>query len=425
MIMKATACIVLLLAFVLRVSRLDHQSVWWDEGYSISISSGSLAELTAATAADIHPPLYYYLLHFWMALAGQSEFAVRFLSVITGILLVALLWSFGSRLIGPKLGALAALLAAISPLYVAYAQETRMYTMETLLGLGSAYALFLLLKGKGSSRLLWAVYVAVTVLALYTDYFVAEVLLFENVFVLGWAAYIRSKRNGHQVTGLLTQWFISQTVVLVLYAPWLGIALSQLTGYGFGTSSTPPLLTLLTDMWHFLAVGSQVPLSTDAPFLYFAAAVLVAGLFFWFLKGWHDSEGKASTVYLLSYFLIPLAGFILALQFRPFYHPRYFLVITPSYYLLLSMALGGLWRLWVGVGALGITGTALAAILVLNAYYSDPAFLKDDSRSAASFVQQEAREDDLVLWQIPYPLQYYYRGKAHAQFLRVDPMSTP
>ena len=73
-----------LLAFALRLLRLDFQPLWWDEGYSVYFASQDLVTLTLKTAADIHPPLYYYLLHLWIALFGPSDVAVRLLSVFIG-----------------------------------------------------------------------------------------------------------------------------------------------------------------------------------------------------------------------------------------------------------------------------------------------------------------------------------------------------
>ncbi|MEZ4556700.1 MAG: hypothetical protein R2854_09695 [Caldilineaceae bacterium] len=47
----------------LRVLRLNWQPLWWDEGYSIYFATEPLARMLNLTAHDIHPPLYYALLH--------------------------------------------------------------------------------------------------------------------------------------------------------------------------------------------------------------------------------------------------------------------------------------------------------------------------------------------------------------------------
>ena len=73
--------IICLVAFALRIFHLEYQSLWYDEAFSVYLAHFDLTEITARTAADIQPPLYYYLLHFWIALAGDSEFALRFLSL--------------------------------------------------------------------------------------------------------------------------------------------------------------------------------------------------------------------------------------------------------------------------------------------------------------------------------------------------------
>ena len=75
-----------LLAFGLRAFELSRQSFWYDEAFSVYLARFDLATITARTAADIQPPLYYYLLNLWMAVAGDSEFAVRFLSLLFGFI---------------------------------------------------------------------------------------------------------------------------------------------------------------------------------------------------------------------------------------------------------------------------------------------------------------------------------------------------
>ena len=86
--------VILWLAFGLRLYRLDFQSIWWDEGHSIFVAGQPIAQIPTLPAMDVHPPAYFILLHGWLAVAGRSEFALRYLSVIFSLLTVALLWRF-------------------------------------------------------------------------------------------------------------------------------------------------------------------------------------------------------------------------------------------------------------------------------------------------------------------------------------------
>ncbi|OQY86238.1 MAG: hypothetical protein B6D41_13555, partial [Chloroflexi bacterium UTCFX4] len=74
----------LAIAFFTRVNALAAQSLWNDEGTSVALAQTSVNAIINAAARDIHPPLYYLLLSGWIQVAGISEFAVRFLSVLAG-----------------------------------------------------------------------------------------------------------------------------------------------------------------------------------------------------------------------------------------------------------------------------------------------------------------------------------------------------
>ncbi len=122
-----------LLAFVLRLYRLGADSLWYDETVSALLASKPLAAMWAHTAGDIHPPLYYALLHFWTLASGQSEFAYAFFSVCFSMATIPLIAYLGLRLYGSRTGVLAAFLFAVSPFSIWYAQEVRMYTLGVFL----------------------------------------------------------------------------------------------------------------------------------------------------------------------------------------------------------------------------------------------------------------------------------------------------
>src|SRR5512139_2767685 len=144
---------ILILAAAARFFQLDAQSFWNDEGTSARVAERSLPLITAAAIGDIHPPLYYYALHFWRGLFGSSEFALRSLSAVLGVLLVGLTFLIGRKAFSAGVGLLAAFVAAINPFQIYYSQEARMYMLLAVIGAAVTFFLLRLLVCWSRSRL--------------------------------------------------------------------------------------------------------------------------------------------------------------------------------------------------------------------------------------------------------------------------------
>ncbi len=128
---------VVLGAVIARFFRLDHQSLWIDEGYSVAFSDGDLGsvldELIETDLSDrFHIP-FYVVLNLWRAVFGDSVFAMRTLSVLFGLGVVAMVALTARRLFGAR-GALgAAAVVAFGSWFVHYSQELRDYAAGTLM----------------------------------------------------------------------------------------------------------------------------------------------------------------------------------------------------------------------------------------------------------------------------------------------------
>ena len=232
---SAALLALLLLAFVLRVYALDAQSLWYDEAVTAQVTQQGLGELAQWTADDIQPPLYYALVAGWTRQAGTGEWALRFPSVASGLVMVALAYALGRRLFGPAAGWVAALLGALHPLWVYYAQEARMYTLLTALGMLAGYAVLRVLAstqepGAARQRLTWwAAYVGASIALLYTHYFAAFLLLaFALFFVLALVFQPGRKSTGATAARrLLAEGAVAGLLVVVVYLPWLPNALRR------------------------------------------------------------------------------------------------------------------------------------------------------------------------------------------------------
>jgi mannosyltransferase len=393
----------ILLAFALRLYRLPEQSIWWDEGHSISMAVAPLSAIPTLPGMDVHPPGYFWLLHLWMGLAGKSEFALRFLSLLFGVATVALLFRFARRLGGreSKYALLAAAIVALSPLHLAYAQEVRMYAPLTFFTLGSVYAFREL--GRRGTRRVWLLYVLTTAASLYTHYFFGFVLIFQNLYwLISWTLARHQRRTTNPPVAGIVTWLSAQLAVLLLYAPQIVTATRQVTAYANVNLEPPTVGEFLVQTWQVFTIGLAVRAGWAGPLMALFAAALALGL------GAAANDKPQVLLFLAAWLIVPLAIYFVVLQRRASFEPRYLMLITPALYLLLAWGVSALASRARLLGWL-VGGALLAASLVgCYSYFFDPAFHKDDTRGLASFLMAEATPGDVVFWDIPYAIDYYY-----------------
>jgi uncharacterized membrane protein len=395
---KVVLLLIVLLAFLLRLYRLDHQSLWYDEGFSLYLARLSLGEITARTASDIHPPLYYYLLHLWLGSFGDSEFVLRFFSLVSGLLTLPLIYALGKRLLGTASGLLAALLLAVSPLYLWYSQEARMYTLVTFLCLLSSYLLLRALEGKAG--FLWGGYIFVNILAIYSHFYAFFVLAFQVLFLLVWWA---AKRKGDTLlAGLL-----SQGSVVLAYLPWSGFVLRRYAADVSYWRGELVFTEVVRKTLILFSTGHTILESRAQPIAIVYGAILLCALVVIALRGKRTAGGMGSfwrLLFLLLYISLPVVLLFLISYQRPKFHPRYLMLASPAFFLILAGGLAGLlergksWR-WLPF-SLGLA--SLCFLLVTSAYsdfnaYFDIKFTKDDFRSAARHIQTHIQDNEVVI----------------------------
>lgn len=442
---------VLLLALVIRLYRLDGQSLWYDEGTSVALAGRDLITITRDAAADIHPPLYYYLLHGWVRFAGTSEAGVRSLSTVLGLAVVGLTYLLARRLFGVTPALLAALFSAISPFQVYYSQETRMYILVTCLGVLSVYLTVTWMDegevqglrhssearnpARSSPLAISALlYTLSTALALYTHYFAFTLIVAENLALGTWWVITRSWRSASG-RRLMAGWLAAQIAVVVLFTPWLLVTWEQIQRWP-AVSAPFTWGFLLTEVLRIFPLGLSVP--KESTWLTWAmAGVLLLGA----LPGparsrWRQDDHRVSRfpcfdvsapsgwalVVVLCYALVPvLAMWVLSLR-RPMYNPKFLLLATPAYYIMLARGVLAPIRLrhrGLPRELRRAAVAALAALVVLPAgaslrnYYFDPAYARDNYRGIARYVEAAGRPGDAVILNAPSQIEvfsYYYAG---------------
>ena len=412
---------ILAVAFALRVSTLGLQELRGDEAFGYFFSQQSYSQIVTETLrlGEPHPVASYFLQKLWSGIAGDSEFALRFVSAWFGTLAVALLYRLGRSLALPRsAAALAALLLAISPYAVWHSQDARMYSMSLALTIAS---MWLLVEGLQKERwTLWVAYGAVSLLALYTHYFAAFVLAAQGVFVVGMMIAAPRKRAA------CLRWLVAVAAIALLYLPWLVFARSILSGYK-GAGDSPGIVAMVVRSLSALTVAVSVPSSQHVAMALLAIVLVAVGAVTLARRSSASPSEPWSPRWtlalLLLYLLLPLAASWISALRRPIFDERYLITASAPFLLLVAAGLSGdpartTRRLTPGgVARLAMLALLLAAMLLsLQNYLTNPAYSKSrgwrDLAVALDRLAQGMPAAQVRLVQnYPDPtLWYYYRG---------------
>jgi mannosyltransferase len=397
------------LAFALRVMGLDFQSLWRDEVDAIRFASQPLNKLLEILVTPgQNGPLYYLSLRPWLALAGESGFALRFFSAALSTLAVPLVYRLGRRLFPslPALSLLAAFLAATSPYLVWYGQEGKMYALVVVLVLLSMECYLAALERGGWPR--WLLYVVVTSIACYVHLIAALIIPAQMLLFFLMGSELRRAR--------WKPWAVSLAALTLPYLPLVRWQLPLLlargdTGYAF-VPLHEMLFSLLTS--YSLGVVQRATLWNVSLFM---GLLLAAGLVW---KG-HRSR-LASLAVLVCWLFVPVLGFFLITLVRPMYTARYLIFVAPAYLLLLAAGVVAVAR-WSRL----LAGLWLVALLAFNGWgvwLQARTPLKADFRGATSYLASRLESGDLILFQIPYgrySFDYYYRTYQDARHEPPEP----
>lgn len=190
-------------------------ALWLDEAQSVAFARLPLADIPHALRTDGAPPLYYLALHGWMAAFGESDAAVRSLSVVLSIATVGLLWAAVRRLAGDQAAWAAAVALAVNPFAIRYAAEGRMYALvafEVSLGM---LVLPAALRRPSPWRL--AAVATLSAALLYTHYWAVYLLAAVGIVVLFGAWRDRRRQMG----GAWARTAAALAVGGVLWLPWV------------------------------------------------------------------------------------------------------------------------------------------------------------------------------------------------------------
>ncbi|MEO6206060.1 MAG: glycosyltransferase family 39 protein [Mycobacteriales bacterium] len=377
------AAVVVALAAAVLVRLHSASALWLDEALSVNIARLPLSEMPQALRQDGSPPLYYLLLHGWMAVVGTGTDAVRSLSSVFAVACLPAVWWAGRELRDARTGWFAVLLLGSSPFVVRYSAETRMYSLILLMVLLGVVALERALRVP-SLRRLWPITV-LSGLLLLTHYWALYLLAVVGAGLLVLAVRGPSRTAARRCA-------VALAAGGLLFAPWLPSFLFQAKHTGTPWVAPPKSSAVLDTLstWS----GGRTLAGLLLVLLLVAGAVLAllarrtpAGLL---LSGRPDRTAGALLVAGLGTLVL---GVVLAAIGSAGYAPRYSSVAVGPF--LLAVALG--LRL-----VAGNAGRLLLTVTVVLGLVGSAQVPLSHRRTQAAWLAREIRADlqqgDLVVY---------------------------
>ncbi|MDI6866504.1 glycosyltransferase family 39 protein [Methanoculleus sp.] len=377
--------------FILRFYNLGGNSLWLDEATTLTFARQSLGGIWASVAAgEFNPPLFYWLEH-GMIFFGESEFVLRFLPALLGVLTIPAIYLIGKEFRDKNVGLLAAALLTFSPFHIFYSQEARAYA--PMLFFFSLALLFYIKAYRSNETRSWVLFGIFSAIAFWTHFYA-----FVPVAVLVLHALITQVGEIHKDLGTARNIALSIVVFIVITLPLL-IVTAEL--FLVRTSSAPTYGIQGVNVIYQTLL--QISGFNDLIMVLFIILFLIGVISTWR----EDRNGSLLLVFMM---ILPLAASLLLSSRMPMI-PRYLIYLLPVYFVGIASSYPALYAIVRDKRAiyLAITAVFLISTPFLATYYTTPQ--KNDWRGFSEELAGMTVDGDLIVVLPPYmsqPLDYYY-----------------
>ena len=475
--------VITLVGGFLRMILLGTKGMWLDETLSVWFASHTVPEMLQwVIRIDQHPPLYYLLLHYWMALYGDTAYDVRLLSVVFGTGTIPIMYLTGKRMSGTVMGVAAAVILALSPFHVYFAQETRMYTLLMFNAAAAVYALVRLLtdsrstvaigsqfrdalrlkawrtpvlpeqvirsereftyKDETRTRTGWRAWILryrwLPMRAIETDLAWVAFIVFSaatmlshntavffplatNIIVLGLMLFQKIRKPGTQPvfqSPSSWNWVKAQIAILLLWGPWIFPFIKQAETVYQRFWIPEPTWDLIIQVLKSF-LNASAPLPVGQTTLIWSLYVLVLCLGLV-----HFRKKFSQFLFLAALFTIPFLGELIVSMWRPIFWGRTLIWTTIPLFLLLAAGVAQVRFRFLIIMVLG----SLVTINMFSVSDYFRFYQKEDWSSAAGYVALFAEKDDLVLFNsnlVEIPFNYYFATYEEGYSIEVEKRGVP
>lgn len=401
---------IIVLGLCLRLYNITYRGIWLDEGISIKWGGMDILSMIINTAIDVHPPLYYIILHYWMLVFGNSEFAVRLLSTAAGVLTIAAAYKLAKYLFDEKTALLSAFLTSISALHIRYAQETRGYTIVALLSVLSIYYFLRLINSEEKKSY---PYLLSSIALIYTHSYGLIIVFTEAVIYYLYYFLKTPFTNSHKN--------INRNLIKVAcsYIPWIPVMIFQLfkvqTGFAFWIKKPDAKILLTTFLQHSGSIFNKLTLIILIIFTLLTLLAIISSIRDKKQNPANkDNKAKATFIMLICFLFPIILLFIVSQKASSVYDIKSTIAFSVPFFILISYGLNRIKNNYIKVLTILVI-TVLSAASLNTLYYSIRE-TKEQWREACSYLKDKCKTNEIIIVDPGYyrrfTFDYYFKDPA-------------
>ena len=315
-------------------------SIWFDEAFGAYLSQFNFIDIARYTASDVHPPMYYWLLKLWAMLFGNTDLAMRSMSVLFGGVAIVFGYLLTNRLFSRNIARVSLILMAVSPMLIRYSREMRMYTLVTAIAMAATYILVIAMESK--KKLPWVIYGILVALGMWTHYFTALIWIAHWI----WRADIirRIAGKGKFIKQFFSkQWLMSHIIAVAVFVPWLPFmaiqfATVQASGFWIAPITPDTVINFMTNVVFYQDIG-EVNNWLAIGFIVLIVAVSIMAVIV-YKKQNQQQRQNYRLVMALAFIPVVILTVLSLPPLRPAFVDRYLIPSTLSIVLFMAVTIG-------------------------------------------------------------------------------------
>jgi uncharacterized membrane protein len=411
---------IIILGIIFILISAFHQDIWFDESYSVAIAKHNIFDIWNITGNDVHPALYYWMLHFVYLIFGNNVIAFRLFSVLAIAILGILGYTHIRKDFGEKTGILFSFLTYFLPIMCTYSQEIRMYSWSCLIvSLMSIYAyrFYRSIKNDDDKKIKNLIIFGIfSIASCYIHYYALVTACLVNLLLL-----IYVIRNAKKDKKTLKNFLILAVVQIVLYIPWLLYFVGQLehVGGGFWIVVGPINTTV-----EVLSFQFRRQLDTDFEFNIQTIVALISAILMYAYIGYRVYKAKKEKEdikpALLSGFVYVgvIAIMLIASIVTPILFSRYLMVMTGLYIFTLAFMMSKEKKKWITI----LVCTIILILGIISNVTNIMINYDSSNMKQIEYIKENIQEDDIIIYSnignggviaafFPDNKQYFYNGQ--------------